>query len=255
MTDVERDQRVEAFLQSLSSVPWFASAGRPSTTYHVVADAVVGWDDWNAAMLAVWLPRSERLEAIAVRAIGDAAIERIFARVESAVEPSAHAALRAYFARRPDDTENTDCGADLALRPEIVGFVLRDMSWAAVEMGARTPRVLRLTRAGPPGGTLAMLLGGAVPLRGGLSCSRPELTCVRERHLPTSNAQRSRSPANRGQARLGIANCKLTHSATCLTWMRSCGWSSSISSRLWTRLFRRPDRPERRGRRARPDPT
>ena len=36
------------------------------------------------------------------------------------------------------------------------------------------------------------------------------------------------------------------------------GWSSSIWSRLWTRLFRRPDRPERRGRRARtvrPDPT
>jgi hypothetical protein len=139
MTKAEQERRVESFLQSLNSVAWFANSGRPSTTYHVVADAVVGWDDWNAAMLAVWLPRSERLEATAVRAIGDAAIESIFARVDSAIEPAVHAALRAYFARRPDETENTECGADLGLRPEIVGFVLRDMSWAAVETALGQP--------------------------------------------------------------------------------------------------------------------
>jgi hypothetical protein len=132
--EVEQERRLESFLQSLSSIAWFAHAGRPSTKYQVVADAVVAWDDWNAEMLAVWLPRSKQLEDIATRAIGDAAIESIFSRVADAIEPSVRAGVRAYFARRPDDTENTECGADLGLWPEVVDFVLRDMSWAAVEM-------------------------------------------------------------------------------------------------------------------------
>jgi hypothetical protein len=41
--------------------------------------------------------------------------------------------VRAYFARRPDETENTAIDVDRGLCPEIVGFVLRDTSWAAVE--------------------------------------------------------------------------------------------------------------------------
>ena len=139
MIDNDQERRLEAFLQSLSDVAWVANAGLPSTKYHVAADAVVAWDDWNAAMLSVWLPRSERLEALAIAAIGDPAIESIFHRVDSAIEPSVHAAVRAYFARRPDTTENTECGADRALRPEIVGFVLRDMSWAAVETALGQP--------------------------------------------------------------------------------------------------------------------
>jgi hypothetical protein len=112
MIAVDQERRLDTFLQSLSDVAWFANAGRPSTKYHVATDAVVAWDDWNAAMLAVWLPRSERLESLAIRAIGDPAIENIFRRVDSAIEPSVHAAVRAYFARRPDTTENTECGAD-----------------------------------------------------------------------------------------------------------------------------------------------
>jgi len=139
MRDDDQERQLEAFLQSLSAVAWFANAGLPSTKYHVAADAVVAWDDWNAAMLSVWLPRSERLEALAIAAIGDPAIESIFHRVESAIEPSVHAAVRAYLARRPDTTENTECGADLALRPEIVGAVVRDMSWAAVETALGQP--------------------------------------------------------------------------------------------------------------------
>ena len=139
MIDDDQERQLEAFLQSLSDVPWFANAGRPSTKYHVAADAVVAWDDWNEAMLSVWLPRSERLEALAIGAIGDPAIETIFRRVDNALEPSVHAAVRAYFARRRNTTENTECGADLSLRPEIVGFVVRDMSWAAVETALGQP--------------------------------------------------------------------------------------------------------------------
>ena len=48
-------------------------------------------------MLAVWLPRSERLEAVAVRALGDPAIESILARVATAIEPSVRAGVRTYF--------------------------------------------------------------------------------------------------------------------------------------------------------------
>jgi hypothetical protein len=41
--------------------------------------------------------------------------------------------------RRPDTTENTEGGADLALRSEIVGAVVRDMSWAAIETALGQP--------------------------------------------------------------------------------------------------------------------
>jgi hypothetical protein len=135
----EQEQQLESFLQSLTTVPWFADAGRPSTKYQIVADAVVGWDDWNAAMMAVWPPRSMRLEETATRLIGDAAIEGIFSRVDEAIGPAVEAGLRAYFARRPDNTENTECGADLGLRSEIVDSVVRDVSWAAVETALGQP--------------------------------------------------------------------------------------------------------------------
>src|SRR5687768_9847151 len=99
----------------------------------MVDDAVVAWDDWNAAMLEVWVRRSQRLEGIARGAMGDQAIERIFALVATAIEPAVRNGVRAYFDRRPDSTENTSCDADRGLWPDIIDFVRRDMSWAAVE--------------------------------------------------------------------------------------------------------------------------
>jgi len=125
--------RLETFLDSLDGVPWFSAAGQPSAIYNVVADVVVGWDDWNAPMLGVWLPRSEALEALARDVIGDAAIETIFTRVSERIGQPVQEGLRAYFARRPEATPNTKCGADLGLRSEIVDTVLRDLSWGAVE--------------------------------------------------------------------------------------------------------------------------
>ena len=128
-----QEQRLAAFLISLAAVPWFANAGVPSDKYHVVADAVIGWDDWTHQMVAVWVARIERLEAQARDAIGNPAIDEVFTRVHDAIEVDVRTALKAYFARRPNRTENTDCGADAALWREILDFVLRDMSWAAVE--------------------------------------------------------------------------------------------------------------------------
>ena len=128
-----REDRLETFLRSLEGVPWFSRAGAPSTTHHVVADAVVGWDDWSSEMMAVWRVRSERLEADARETIGDPSIEHIFSRVEAVLEPQVRAGVKAYFARRPNTTENTDCGADSGLWPDLIDRVLRDMSWAAVE--------------------------------------------------------------------------------------------------------------------------
>jgi hypothetical protein len=129
----EQNPRLDSLMRTLAAIPWFAQAGQPSTAYAVAADAVVAWDDWSPAMMAVWPPRSRQLEALAVRRIGDAAIEQIFTRVDEALGPAVEAGLRAYFARRPDNTENTECGADLGLMTEIVERVLRDLAWAAVE--------------------------------------------------------------------------------------------------------------------------
>ena len=135
----DQEQRLESFLESLHAVPWFAEAGRPSATYHVAADAVVAWDDWNHAMLDVWPPRSMHLEGIALRVIGDEAVEQIFSRVDEVLGPAVLEGMRAYFDRRPDTTENTSCGADLGLRRDIVATVLRDISWAAVETTLEIP--------------------------------------------------------------------------------------------------------------------
>ena len=137
--DVQRAQRFDEFLESLVGVPWFSNAGRPSTTYHVAADAVVAWDDWSPQMVAVWLPHSEGLEDKARGVIGDDVIETIFDRVYAAIEPSLRAGVKDYFARRPDNTENTEVGADSGLWPDIIDFVHRDMSWAAVETVLEQP--------------------------------------------------------------------------------------------------------------------
>ena len=83
---LENETRPSAFLDSLKTMPWFAEAGHPSERYHVVVDAVVAWDDWNAPMLAVWNPRSQRLEDAARRAIGDKAIDEIFESVSAPTE-------------------------------------------------------------------------------------------------------------------------------------------------------------------------
>jgi hypothetical protein len=131
--EAEVVRRLEKFLESLDGVPWFSAAGRPSAEYHVAEDAVVAWDDWNAPMLAVWPPRSEALEELARNAIGDVAIEEIFKRVGERIGQPVHDGVRAYFARRPENTPNTECGADLGLRAEIVDTVVRDLAWAAVE--------------------------------------------------------------------------------------------------------------------------
>jgi len=131
--DAERERQLGTFLSALQDVPWFAHAGAPSTTHHVAADAVVAWDDWTWEMVAVWPVRSEQLEAAARAAIGDPAIDDVFRRVAEALEPQVHAGLNAYFARRPNTTENTDCGADTGLRLDIIDRVLRDISWAAIE--------------------------------------------------------------------------------------------------------------------------
>ena len=69
--------RLELFVESLTGVPWFANAGQSDPRYHVVPDAVVGWDDWTHQMVAVWTTRSEQLERIAQDRLGDPAITSI----------------------------------------------------------------------------------------------------------------------------------------------------------------------------------
>jgi hypothetical protein len=136
---LEEAGTLKTFLHSLEGLPWFSASGQRSVKYHVVPDAVVAWDDWNAPMLAVWLPRSEALEEHARSVIGDRSIEEVFTLTSERIGRPVQDGLREYFARRPEDTPNTECGADLGLRQEIADTVVRDLAWAAVETVLNRP--------------------------------------------------------------------------------------------------------------------
>ena len=105
MRDDHQERQLEAFLQFLSDVAWFANEALARHCRHRRPR--------NREYLS---PSRERHRAFSV-----------------------HAAVRAYFAPEAGHHQNTECGADLALRPEIVGAVVRDMSRAAVETALGQP--------------------------------------------------------------------------------------------------------------------
>jgi len=129
----EQHDSLNRFVASLADIKWFAHAGESHDVAEVVPDVVVGWDDWNAQMLAVWKPNSEALERRARKSIGDSAIDEIFNAVSVAIYENARDGMHDYFDRRPTDSPNTETDADLGLWPELLQTIKRDVSWAAVE--------------------------------------------------------------------------------------------------------------------------
>jgi hypothetical protein len=127
------------FKESIATVPWFAHAGESYENGIVVADAAVGWDDWNNEMLAVWGPRSVALEDLAESSIGDVAIHQIFRDVSTSIDERLRAGAQAYFDWRPATSPNAKINADLGLWPELLDCVKRDVSWAAVEAVLQQP--------------------------------------------------------------------------------------------------------------------
>lgn len=132
MTQNQQDT-LNHFLESLVGLPWFEHAGEPSNRYTVVPDAADGWIEWNDRMLEVWLPRSQKLEAVAQSILGDAVIDEIFLAVSQHIADLLVKGMGDYFERRPEDSETTKCNADLSLWPEIMDSVKRDVAWAGVE--------------------------------------------------------------------------------------------------------------------------
>ena len=127
------EQRLNVFLSTLDGIPWLAHAGEPLENAVVVPDVATGWDGWNGEMIDTWNPRSRALEKLAQKLIGDVEIDLIFSRVSAELDQPVWKGLRDYFDRRPNTNENTACGADLSLRPELHETIKRDLSWAAVE--------------------------------------------------------------------------------------------------------------------------
>ena len=135
----ELHKLLNPFVHSLASVPWFAHAGEPYDVGVVVSDVFVGWDDWNAQMLAVWTPRSNTLERMARESIGDSEIDEIINNVSAAVDKNARQGMQDYFDRRPADSENTETNTDIGLWPELLETIKRDVSWAAIETVLEQP--------------------------------------------------------------------------------------------------------------------
>lgn len=83
-------------------------------------------------MLAVWEPAIVQLEADARDTIGDRDIDELFRVVAEHARQPVLAGLDAYYERR-EATPDTESGADVGLRHELVDTVLRDVAWRGVE--------------------------------------------------------------------------------------------------------------------------
>lgn len=113
------------FLDALRSIPWFDHCGDPDPTAIVTKDLAEAWDGWNYEMVDVWSPQSHALEKVAIAEIGDSGVDTIFATVCQAMEEPLCAGLDRYVNRWPRD--------NMGLTIELKWFVMRDLSWAAVE--------------------------------------------------------------------------------------------------------------------------
>mgnify|MGYP006969403269 CR=1 FL=1 len=97
----EQQSSLKQFLASLSRIRWFSQAGNPHEDGVVVPDIVAGWDGLNAAMFAVWQPRTHDLESRAQEIIDDTEIDEVFGAVARAIEDGVRSGMQAYFDRRP----------------------------------------------------------------------------------------------------------------------------------------------------------
>jgi hypothetical protein len=127
-------EALTTFLQSLKDVAWLSHAGEPYEDGVVVADAVEGWDGWNEKMYDVWRPRTEALEDMARKELGDAGIDRVFEVVAQYLRPVFLEGLSDYFGRRSVDTEAMKGGVDAELYEDVLEAMTRDFCWASIEV-------------------------------------------------------------------------------------------------------------------------
>lgn len=130
---IRQQSTLNAFLKSVSDVPWFSNCGNADVTAIVPSDLVEAWDRWNDEMLAIWLPQTKALEDIAIIRIGEADLSEIFMVISDALDVPMCVGMEEYYDRRSANLEASITNSDRGLWPEWLETVKRDLCWAAVE--------------------------------------------------------------------------------------------------------------------------
>ena len=118
--------KINEFMNQLEKINWFENSGTTSDKYHLIYSIFEAYDDWNQKMLEVWEPNICELEKKAQKVIGDLQIDEIFELISNAVNDRLWEKYCAFVERCNLQEE---CGLD----NEIIGFVIRDISWACIE--------------------------------------------------------------------------------------------------------------------------
>lgn len=119
-------ERTTAFLEEVKSIRWFENSGRPNEKYDMVFSLYEACDGWGKQYFDVWDPRICELEDIAMKKIGDDAIDNIFETVSAAIGDTVWQKFGEFIDRQR-------LGDELAVCDELFDRIKRDMAWACVE--------------------------------------------------------------------------------------------------------------------------
>lgn len=118
--------KTEKFIESVSTIKWFANSGIPCNKYLLVKSVYEAYDNCNSNYLSVWEPHINSLEKLAEDIIGSDAIDNIFEAVSMTLDNDIWNAWQSFRTRAGLEEQN-------ALDEEITDMVKRDLCWAAVE--------------------------------------------------------------------------------------------------------------------------
>lgn len=111
----------------LKTLGWFKLAGNTSGEFTVIHSIFHAWDNWNKEKLKVWDKESHKLEEEALNILTDEQIDKIFELVSETIGDDLYDKLCAF-------EENNELLDESGLENEIIDFVLRDTSWACIEV-------------------------------------------------------------------------------------------------------------------------
>ena len=158
-------ERMEAFLEEAKSIRWFENSGKPNEKYDMVFSLYEACDGWGKQYFDVWESRVCELEDIAMKKIGDGAIDDAFDTVSAAIGDTVWKKFGELINRQ-------GLGDELAVCDELFNNIKRDMAWACVEKVLDTPVFLPCCQKSMRKGIFRVHGTGNILLAGWLYCSR-----------------------------------------------------------------------------------